>query len=328
MGISYGSALAGAAAMASVSKTANYTAAVNDFVVVDATSGPITITLPSAPAANSKVAVKKGDSSTNLVTVVPAGAATINGDTAVGLGTVGASATVLFDGTDWQLLAMYAPNSVSPSSFLPTGGTSGQLLTKNTSTNYDASWAAPVVPATGTPFIPWTTGRTFIQPAGHSYSTGASMPSATVTAFPIRVPNACTLDSISLNVTSTTGSATCQLSLYADTAASGGYSHPGVRLATNSITVSGTGLATWPLSYTFTSAMTIWVVYSNSLTTSFSGTTAALTQHNWILGGPTQLTSQYNQMYFSGATTHSSDFTAQSFAGQSGLVPLFMFTIA
>jgi lysophospholipase L1-like esterase len=39
-------------------KTANYTAAVGDFVPVDSTAGNITITLPTAPADGSKVAVK------------------------------------------------------------------------------------------------------------------------------------------------------------------------------------------------------------------------------------------------------------------------------
>lgn len=50
-------------------KTANYTAAVLDLAVMNAASGALTVTLPTAPANNSRVGVVKNDSSTNTVTV-------------------------------------------------------------------------------------------------------------------------------------------------------------------------------------------------------------------------------------------------------------------
>lgn len=56
--------------------TANATAAGDDLMLVDATAGAVTITLPSTGA----VSVKKIDSSGNDVTVDPAGAGTIEGD--------------------------------------------------------------------------------------------------------------------------------------------------------------------------------------------------------------------------------------------------------
>jgi hypothetical protein len=54
-------------------KTGIYTAAANDFVPVDATSGGITITLPTSQPDKTRIAVKKVDSSANAVTVSTGG---------------------------------------------------------------------------------------------------------------------------------------------------------------------------------------------------------------------------------------------------------------
>ncbi len=59
-------------------KTASYTAAAGDLVPVDATSGAITITLPTTPADMSRVLVKKIDTSTNNVTVTRGGSDVFN----------------------------------------------------------------------------------------------------------------------------------------------------------------------------------------------------------------------------------------------------------
>lgn len=69
-------------------KTANYSPSVNEFVPVDATSGGITITLPTAPADKTRIGVKKIDSSTNLVTITRGGTDIFNkagGSTSVAL---------------------------------------------------------------------------------------------------------------------------------------------------------------------------------------------------------------------------------------------------
>lgn len=58
-------------------KTGTYAAVSGDLVRVDATAGPISITLPTA-AAGLMIAVKKIDSSANAVTITPAGADTID----------------------------------------------------------------------------------------------------------------------------------------------------------------------------------------------------------------------------------------------------------
>jgi hypothetical protein len=59
-------------------KTANYTAAVGETIPVDATSGPLTVTLPAASRARDRVVVKKVDSTVNAVTVSRAGSDVIN----------------------------------------------------------------------------------------------------------------------------------------------------------------------------------------------------------------------------------------------------------
>ncbi len=86
-----------------VSKTAAYTAAVNDFVLANASSGTFTVTLPATPATGSTVTVKKVDSSINVVTVAPGAGATIDGDTSCVLTVYEAAASFMYDGTNWQI---------------------------------------------------------------------------------------------------------------------------------------------------------------------------------------------------------------------------------
>lgn len=63
-----------------VSKTTAYTAAAGDFVQGDTSSAGFTVTLPTAPAIGALVAVKKVDSTTNTLTIVPAAGGSIDGD--------------------------------------------------------------------------------------------------------------------------------------------------------------------------------------------------------------------------------------------------------
>lgn len=65
-------------------KTATYAAVNGDLVRVDATAGPISITLPAA-APNLLIAIKKIDSSANAVTITPAGADTIDSLSSIAL---------------------------------------------------------------------------------------------------------------------------------------------------------------------------------------------------------------------------------------------------
>ncbi len=82
-----------------LAKSANFTAANNDFIVGTATAGGFTITLP-AVASGAKVSVKKVDASANAITVAPASGLIDNlaTDSVV---TQWQSQDYLSDGTKW-----------------------------------------------------------------------------------------------------------------------------------------------------------------------------------------------------------------------------------
>lgn len=90
-------------------KTGNYTATLDDdTILVDATSGAITITLPAASTATNKVlTVKKIDSSANTVTVAPNAAETIDGATTMVLSAPWAPHRAQCDGTAWFALSYF-----------------------------------------------------------------------------------------------------------------------------------------------------------------------------------------------------------------------------
>lgn len=91
-----------------VSKTANYTATTSDFMIlVDATSGAVTITLPAAASsAGMVVGVKKIDSSGNAVTVDGNASETIDDATTVSLAAQYDTAFLICDGTEWWKIAL------------------------------------------------------------------------------------------------------------------------------------------------------------------------------------------------------------------------------
>jgi hypothetical protein len=89
-------------------KSGGYTASVNDFVLGNATGGAFTVLLPATHSAGDLVAVKKMDSSANLITVNGQGGDTIDGD-GVGLTTIAtknAGAIFMSDGNNWVIAAI------------------------------------------------------------------------------------------------------------------------------------------------------------------------------------------------------------------------------
>ena len=206
-------------------------------VLVDATSGNRTETLPAASALTGKFyTVKKTDASANTVTVARAGSDLIDGQTSFVLGTRYAAVTLISDGTGWSLL-----------DFLPTPGTSGQLLTSagngasptwtspSTFTNYTPStatdWTTPTPPTpSGTGTAPtsiagaldtlaaqnrsrWTNLRTVETRAVSSNaivsddSVSAILANATAGAITITLPNVLTWKNKWLTVKKTDASA-------------------------------------------------------------------------------------------------------------------------
>ncbi|MFF9171734.1 MULTISPECIES: hypothetical protein [unclassified Streptomyces] len=83
-------------------KTSNYTVSVVDeTILVDASAGPVTITLISAVATPNVYVVKKTDGSANAVTVAAAGTEKIDGASTKSLATAGASTTLVPSDGNW-----------------------------------------------------------------------------------------------------------------------------------------------------------------------------------------------------------------------------------
>ena len=89
-----------------VSKSANYTATTSDFaILVDASGGAITITLPTAVGNTGRMYnIKKTDSSTNAVIIDGNGAETIDGDVTKTITDQYVSLTIISDGNNWSII--------------------------------------------------------------------------------------------------------------------------------------------------------------------------------------------------------------------------------
>lgn len=108
-----------------VSKTANYTAANESVILVDASSGSVTINLPAASGLSGReYTIKKIDSSTNIVTVDANGGETIDGILTKLLYTENESVTIICDGTNWEIL-----NDDTKNNYITV--TAGEALTAN-----------------------------------------------------------------------------------------------------------------------------------------------------------------------------------------------------
>jgi len=81
-------------------QTADYTASLSEVVLVDASSGAVTITLP-APSTGAIVWIKKIDNSPNAVTIAPNATEKIDGASSFIIAAQYESYTLVSDGTDW-----------------------------------------------------------------------------------------------------------------------------------------------------------------------------------------------------------------------------------
>jgi hypothetical protein len=91
----------GGTSLTTTSTSSDYIASTGEYVLADASGGPLTVTLP-APEADATVAVKKTDASENDVTVsTPSG--NIDAQASEQLIQQGESLTLLSDGTDWYI---------------------------------------------------------------------------------------------------------------------------------------------------------------------------------------------------------------------------------
>lgn len=88
-----------------VSKSANYTATTSDeIILVSASGGGVTITLPTAVGNTNQYTVKKTDSSGNTVTLATTSSQTIDGGTTAVLRVQYASISVVSDNSNWYII--------------------------------------------------------------------------------------------------------------------------------------------------------------------------------------------------------------------------------
>lgn len=123
-----------------ISKTSNYTLISTDTGILgDATSGAITLTLPTAVASTALYFLAKKDSGTNTVTIATTSAQTINGTSTVVLSAQYAGIVVLSDGANWRIVAQ-----------VPVGGGSGAmtLISSNVLGTTTASVTFSSIPGT------------------------------------------------------------------------------------------------------------------------------------------------------------------------------------
>jgi parallel beta helix pectate lyase-like protein len=100
-------------------KTGTYTANPNELVPVDATTTPVTVTLPAAPSTATRITVKKIDTTANVVTIARGGTDVFNktgGSTTLTLSLQNQSATVQYAAGVWYVSGGDLPlSSLQPS---------------------------------------------------------------------------------------------------------------------------------------------------------------------------------------------------------------------
>lgn len=101
-----------------ITKTANYTAATADLVLANAAGGGFTVTLPF-PTSGASVTIIKTDSTGNIVTVVGASGATINGDSTGLQVSQYVAVTYTADGTNWYVKSAYGEGGITPAPIHP-----------------------------------------------------------------------------------------------------------------------------------------------------------------------------------------------------------------
>jgi hypothetical protein len=93
------------ASAAIVSTAANYLATTLDYTILcDATSGAVTVTLPTTPITGQILNIKKTDSTAYSVIIARGGTSLIDGVTSVSFATQYETFTLQYDGTNWWII--------------------------------------------------------------------------------------------------------------------------------------------------------------------------------------------------------------------------------
>ena len=97
--------ICGAFEVKTINISASYTASDEGIIIANATTGGVTITLPTASAASDRLYyIKKIDSSTNSVTIDGAGSETIDDGTTAVLSNQYEAVRLVSDGTEWWII--------------------------------------------------------------------------------------------------------------------------------------------------------------------------------------------------------------------------------
>lgn len=141
---------------------------------------------------------------------------------------------------------------------LPTGGADGQVLTKQSATDYDAAWETP---SSGSSAIlrgvlPFQPGRWYEAQVSTDYSVNVTTASGLALYNPLWLVAAATLDRIAINVTTAVAGSTVKLGLYADN----GTGKPGALIADyGSVSTATTGAKTLTISQAVPAGL-VWLV--------------------------------------------------------------------
>jgi hypothetical protein len=186
-------------------------------------------------------------------------------------GDTGAAGT---NGTNGAAGAAGATGPAGPG--VAAGGTSNQVLAKNSATDYDTKWVTPSSGGGGGVMSPWRSGTgnyaTYIAPM---VTPANFVINTTLTGFPIRIPNACSLARVqaATAAAASNASTTVEVYLYTDN----GQSRPGVKLG-SAVLPFGNGAAGMlnelfsPYPVVIADAMNCWVLYRCTASTTVTMT--------------------------------------------------------
>lgn len=279
-------------------KTANYTAAMNDFIICDTTSAGFTITLPASPTTGGQVRVKKSDSSANIVTIVATGK-TINGDSSATLISEDAACVLFYDGTNWQLSASYVTGG--------SGGSSGST--------------------SSAPYQVYSTGLWFDQRINtSSISTNLAMTASQAYYTPTYFAAPCVIAGLAVNVTTAVAASSVEVALFSMTTAG----KPNAKIGSSStFTTTSTGVkSTTGLSITVPAAG--WYFFGTHANASISLSTVASGNMFAMVGNTTPNVSIGNSSYgHTGLSAGSSlASTAPATTATAAVAPAVFYQVA
>lgn len=222
------------------------------------------------------------------------------------------------------------------SSYVAIATTTGNLPTNTTywsvlaAQGQPGAAGAPGAAGGGGAFWAWTgAGRVFTQPQ-IGMSTGTYTATSGTGFIPVRIPNGCTITSVSVYAAGAIAH-TVYIGMWADT---GNVTAPvGARLAYGSASIGASaGALSVPMNWTFSAAQNIWVSLSNTAASAYC--LVSLGVNNFAVNGIGNLavasasTQRWSTAFYAGTGTVPNDLTGVTLTAVSGTsYPLFFFAL-